>query len=163
MHWFDSWIVIRAMCECVIFPADTVEFFQYFPSILSNKHTHTHTHPHTHTHIHTHTHTHLPPTDTMTFPDNSQPPSSLEGWKLISSRSTSHNPFPPLHDASSAISPHPQAIISSYLGATRKRCLPLALILFPFPMQHQHSHRIIAGSQGHYQESKESWGKDISL
>lgn len=99
--------------------------------------------------------TRRPPTSTMTFLGDSEqhrrPPSSLEGWKLISSRSTSHNLFPHWMMSSSPISPLPQAVISSYLGATKKRCLPFSSY---FISSLAHSHMIIAGSQGHYQETR---------
>lgn len=88
-----------------------------------------------------------PPTDSVTFPGNSErqrhPPSSLEGWKLISPRSTSHDPSPPAERCPHSYKPSSTScnILLSWSnekGGEKTQCLLLALILFLlfFPVQH---------------------------
>lgn len=88
--------------------------------------------------------------------------SSLEGWTLISSRSTSHNPFPPAEWCllSYKLSSTSCNILLSWSNNSNKiQRFLLALILFPFSCAERRSHVIIAGSEGHYQETGRAEGK----
>lgn len=115
--------------------------FSIFPSISSYKHTH------------------HPPTVTVTFTDNLEPqrhpPSSLEGWKLISSRSTSHNPFPYWMMSLKPSSTSCNILLSRSNHKKKKKnsMSPLSYYFISLLSAALHSHRIIAGSQGHYRET----------
>lgn len=118
-------------------------------------------------------HRHHPPTDSVTFPGNSEqqrhPPSSLEGWKLISLRSTSHDPSPPAERCPHSYKPSSTScnILLSWSnekGGKKNTMSPLSpYFISPFfPVQHCiHTWSLQGHKDTKRKKNKRCWDKMV--